>query len=198
MEHRQAAKSPQSTQVQPSAINSRASPLPRATNHPRRPGRTPRPRAILYALRFRFAPIEHERPARKPSRHTCGKLRERLSFYYLSPNCVAPLKPMPKPMPFCTSQNRQLIFRQNALAETFRDNIASSPANASALRNRLQTACGNRFEPLRAIACAQLLALISMGITCIQSVILCSRAYRNQEVIWPCITLSERSRCLLL
>ena len=59
MEHRQAAKSPQSTQVQPSAINSRASPLPRSTNHPRRPGRTPRPRAILYALRFRFAPIEH-------------------------------------------------------------------------------------------------------------------------------------------
>ena len=58
MEHRQAAKSPQSTQVQPSAINSRASPLP----DPRiisdvQDGRPPR--AILYALRFRFAPIEH-------------------------------------------------------------------------------------------------------------------------------------------
>lgn len=58
MEHRQAAKSPQSTQVQPSAINSRASPLPDPRiisdvqdGHP--------PRAILYALRFRFAPIEH-------------------------------------------------------------------------------------------------------------------------------------------
>ena len=91
------------------------------------------PRAILYALRFRFAPIEHERPARKPSRHTCGKLHECLSFYYLSPNCAAPFKSMPKPMSSCTSQNRQLIFRQNTSAETFRNNIVRSPANAITL-----------------------------------------------------------------
>lgn len=91
------------------------------------------PRAILYALRFRFAPIEHERPARKPSRHTCGKLHERLSFYYLSPNCAAPFKFMPKLMSSCTSPNRQLIFRQNASVETFRNNIVRSPANAITL-----------------------------------------------------------------
>lgn len=91
------------------------------------------PRAILYALRFRFAPIEHERPARKPSCHTCGKLHERLSFYYLSPNCAAPFKSMPKPMSSCTSQNRQPIFRQNASAETFRNNIVCSPASAITL-----------------------------------------------------------------
>lgn len=58
MEHRQAAKSPQSTQVQPSAINSRASPLPDPRIITDAQDRRP-PRAILYALRFRFAPIEH-------------------------------------------------------------------------------------------------------------------------------------------
>lgn len=119
MEHRQAAKSSQSTQVQPSAINSRASPLPRSTNHLRCPGQTPAARHIVRTA-VSVRPNRTLRSARKSSRHTCGKLRERLSFYYLSPNCVAPLKPMPKPMPSCTSQNRQLIFRQNALAEISR------------------------------------------------------------------------------
>ena len=112
-----------------------------------------RPRAILYALRFRFAPIEHERPARKSSRHTCGKLRERLSFYYLSPNCAAPLKPMPKPMPFCTSQNRQLIFRQNASAEISR---AMLPAH-----QQTQLLCATDCKTSRAITlrhCVQAVA----------------------------------------
>ena len=156
------------------------------------------PRAILYALRFRFAPIEHERPARKPSRHTCGKLHERLSFYYLSPNCAAPFKSMPKLMSSCTSPNRQPIFRQNASAETFRNNIARSPANAIILHIGMQNAYGNHFASLRASGCVQLLASASMGAACIQSVILCSRAHRNQEVIRPRRTLSERPRCLLL
>lgn len=111
------------------------------------------PRAILYALRFRFAPIEHERPAQKPSRHTCGKLRERRSFYYLSPNCAAPLKPMPKPMPFCTSQNRQLIFRQNASAEISR---AMLPAH-----QQTQLPCATDCKTPRAITlrhCVQAVA----------------------------------------
>lgn len=156
------------------------------------------PRAIFYALRFRFAPIEHERPARKPSRHTCGKLHECLSFYYLSTNCAAPLKYTPKLMSSCTSPNRQPIFRQNASAETFRNNIVRSPANAITLHSGMQNAYGNHFAPLRASGCAQLLASTSMGAACIQSVILRSRAHRNQEVIRPRRALSKWPRCLLL
>ena len=47
MKHRQTIKPPQSTQVQPSAINFRASPLPRSTNHPLCLGRTPAARHIV-------------------------------------------------------------------------------------------------------------------------------------------------------
>ena len=138
------------------------------------------------------------RPARKPFRHTCGKLHECLSFYYLSPNCAAPFKSMPKLMPSCTSPNRQLTFRQNASAETFRNNIVRSPANAITLHIGMQNAYGNHSALLRASGCAQLLASTSMGVSCIQSVILRSRAHRNQEVIRPRRALSKWPRCLLL
>lgn len=47
MKNRQAAKPPHSAQVQPSAINFRASPLPRSTNHPLCPGQTPAARHIV-------------------------------------------------------------------------------------------------------------------------------------------------------
>ena len=98
------------------------------------PDRRPAARHIVRTA-VSVRPNRTLRSARKSSRHTCGKLRERRSFYYLSPNCAAPLKSMPQPMSSCTSQNQQLIFRQNASAETFRDNIASSLANAIALNN---------------------------------------------------------------
>lgn len=152
MEHRQAAKSPQSTQVQPSAINSRASPLPRSTNHLRCPGQTSAARHIVRTA-VSVRPNRTFRSARKSSRHTCGKLRERLSFYYLSPNCAAPLKSMPQPMPFCTSQNRQLIFRQNASAEISR---AMLPAH-----QQTQLPCATDCKTSRAITlrhCVQAVA----------------------------------------
>ena len=129
MEHRQTIKPPHSARVQPSAINSRAFPLPRSTNHPLCPGQTPAARHIVRTA-ILVRPNRTLRSARKPSRHTCGKLHECLSFYYLSPNCAAPFKSMPKPMSSCTSPNRQLSFRQNASAETFRNTIVRSPANA--------------------------------------------------------------------
>ena len=58
MEHRQAAKSPQSTQVQPSAINSRASPCPTARHIVRtavsvRPNRTRAPGATTISSYLR-------------------------------------------------------------------------------------------------------------------------------------------------